>query len=233
MLRGHGEEFSPMRACVKGRQFPFDGWQQCADRGPILLPSEMNGDGGLIAAGAHPEIVGGDGPNLGNHQEWSDLVAQALHREYGFHGILAGNEKLGLQFLACTGRETHLEMWKTIVPGPRHAHLFGTVFGRKFGDGVKIFFSQCGAEEFRLGAISRLTCDAAFQPDFVDALLLPVGKQADAVGAGLDGVEMILHLAERKIFIDILAHEESRLKVESYFCDDTEIAEAKHGTEKE
>ncbi len=116
-------------------------------------------------------------------------------------------------------------MWKTIVPGSRHAHLFGTVFGRKFSDGVKIFCGQCGAEELRFGAVSRLTSDAAFQPDFVDALLLPVGKQADAVGAGLDGVEVILHLPERKIFIDVLAHEESWLKVESYFCDDTESAE--------
>src|SRR5258708_35461543 len=115
MLREHGEEFSPMGPGVKGRQFPFDGWQQCADRRPVLLPSEMYGDGGLIAARAHPEIVGSDGPNLGNHQEWSDLVAQAFHGKYRLHGILAGNEKLGLQFLARAGRETHLEMWKTIV----------------------------------------------------------------------------------------------------------------------
>ena len=47
--------------------------------------------------------------------------------------------------------------------------------------------------------------DARFEPDFVDALFLPIGEQADAVGAGLDGVEMILHLTPANFHVNVLS----------------------------
>ena len=72
--------------------------------------------------------------------------------------------------------------------------------------------------------------DASLEPDFAEALVLPVGEQADAVGGGFDGVEMLFHLIERKIFVNVLAHLEGRLDVERNFGDDAERAEADDST---
>ena len=58
------KEFSPMRADMEGRQFPFDDGQQRSDGGPILFPGKVNCDGRLIAAGTHPEVVRSDGADF-------------------------------------------------------------------------------------------------------------------------------------------------------------------------
>src|ERR1700747_2386106 len=221
-----------MRACVERGQFPFDDRQGPTARGPLLLPSEMNCYAGLLATWAHPELVRGNGADFSNHQVWRDLIAQAFNGEDRLDCVLARNEIFGLKLLACAGSESHAEVRQAIVPGARHTHLFGTIFGRELGDGVKIFCCELGTEKFRLGHARSLTFDATLQPDFVDALLLPVCEKTDAVGGGFDGVEMILRLAQGEIFVDVLAHEEGRLKVESHFCDDAESAEPDHGSEK-
>src|SRR6202008_3040208 len=67
---------------------------------------------------------------------------------------------------------------------------------------------------------------AVLQPDFVDALLLPIGEQTHAVGCGHDFVKVILHFREGKILIDILLNLKSRLDVERNFCNDAESGEA-------
>ena len=48
--------------------------------------------------------------------------------------------------------------------------------------------------------------DSVFEPDLVDALLLPVGEQAHAVSAFGDGVEVVFQLMPWEIFVDILLH---------------------------
>ena len=46
------------------------------------------------------------------------------------------------------------------------------------------------------GRVKRLAFfNAAFYPNFVETLLLPVRKQADAVSAGFDCVKMFFHFS--------------------------------------
>src|SRR6266705_2300546 len=146
-----------MRPCVKRGQLSFDDRQERADRGPIRFPSEMDCYAGLLATRAHPKLVRRDGADFSNHQVWRDMVAQAFDGENRLNRVLARNEILGLKLLACAGRETHAKVRQAFVPGTRHTHLFGTVFGRKLGDGVKVSGCELGAEKFRLEAVPRLT----------------------------------------------------------------------------
>jgi hypothetical protein len=162
LLRGHGEEFAPVGAGLKGGEFFFDDGEELADGGPVLLPGEVDGDAGLLVAGAHPEVVGGDGANFGDEEMRGDLVAEAFDGEDGFDGVLARDEIFGLQLFAGTGREAHAEVREAFVPGAEDAHLLGAVFGGERGDGMEIFGGQLGAEEFGLGVEGLTLFDAAF-----------------------------------------------------------------------
>ena len=64
LLGRHGEKFTPVWAGLKWGEFFFDDGQELADGRPVLFPGEMDGDAGLLVAGAHPEIVGGDGADF-------------------------------------------------------------------------------------------------------------------------------------------------------------------------
>ena len=102
---------------------------------------------------------------------------QLFDGEDGVERVFAGNEIFRLQFFAGAGRETHFEMRETVVPRTGNAHLFGAIFRGECGDGVKIFCGARGAEKiFRLldGRLGRI--DSMLEPDFVDALFLPVGE---------------------------------------------------------
>src|SRR5438094_9650219 len=93
-------------------------------------------------------------------------------------------------------------------------------------------YVSVGPEKFR-GCFERLPFfDAALYPNFVDTLLLPVGKQADAVGAGLDGVKVVSHFTERQVFIHILSHNEGWLDIECDLCDNAKCPKSNHGASK-
>src|SRR5579859_3870189 len=95
--------------------------------------------------------------------------------------MLTGHEVFRLQFFTGARREAHPEVWQAFKPRARHAHLLRTVLGGKFGDGVQIPGSTLGPEEFR-SCVKRLSFFiAALDPDFTDALVLPVGKKANAI----------------------------------------------------
>src|SRR5713226_419311 len=97
--------------------------------------------------------------------------------------MLAGNEVLRLQLFTSAGRKAHAKVWQSFIPRTRNAHLLRTVLGGKFSNGVQIPGSAFRPEEFR-GCVKCLPFfHAALDPNFVDTLLLPVGKQADAVPA--------------------------------------------------
>ena len=115
---------------------------------------------------------------------------------------------------AGAGGEAHAEVGEAFVPGAGDTHLLGAVFGGERGDGVKILGGEFGAEEFRLGVEGLAFFVAALHPDFAEILILPVGEEADAVGAGLNGVEVVFHGGEGEIFVDILAHLVGGLDVE-------------------
>ena len=210
----------------KRSEFFFDDGEELADGGPVLLPGEVDGDAGLLVAGAHPEIVGGNGANFGDEEMRGDLVAEALDGEDGFDGVLTRDEVFGLQLFAGAGSEAHAEVRETLVPGAEDAHLLGAVFGGERGDGMKIFGGEFCAEKFRLGVKGLAFFGAGFEPDFAEIVVLPVGEEADAVGAGLDGVEMVFHGGEGEVFVDELAHLVGGLDVESDSCDDAKRAEA-------
>ena len=222
-----GEEFAPMGTRVEWREFPFDDGQELADFGPFGLPGEVDGDGILLVGGTHPEIVGRDGPNFGDHQVRTDLFVQLFDGEDGFQRVFAGDEIFGLQFFAGAGRETHFEMREAVVPRSGNAHLLRAIFRGERGDGMKVFCGARGAEEIMRPLDGRLgRVDSMLEPDFVDALISPVGEEAHAVGSGENFVEVVFERVEGKILEDGLGDLIGRLNVERNACNDTERAEA-------
>src|SRR3981189_1690487 len=84
---------------------------------------------------------------------------------------------------------------------------------------MQILGSTFRPEEFRR-CVKRLTIfNAALEPNFADALILPVSKQADAISAGLDCIKVIFHFSKRHVFVHILAHQESWLNIERDLSD--------------
>src|SRR5260221_7299564 len=186
----------------------------------------MDGDRILLVGGTHPEIVGGDGANFGDHQVRTDLFVQLFDGEDGVKRGCVGNDIFGLQFFSCAGRETHFEMRETVIPRTGNGHLLGTIFRGERGDGVKIFCGARGAEKIlRLldGGLGRV--NSVLEPDFVDALVLPVGEKTDAVGSGENLVEVVFERVEGEVFVDGLGDLIGRLNDERNVCDDTEGAE--------
>jgi len=128
LLGLHGEEFAPVGSRLKWGELFFDDGEELADGGPVLFPGEMNGGAGLLVAGTHPEIVGGNGADFGDEKVRRDLVAEALNGEYGFDGVLARDEIFRLQFLAGAGGEAHPKVGQALIPGTEDAHLLGAIF---------------------------------------------------------------------------------------------------------
>src|SRR3984893_13848547 len=97
--------------------------------------------------------------------------------------MLTRHEVLRLQLFSRARREPHAKMRQSFIPRTRHAHLFRTVLSGKFSDGVQIPGSTLRPEEFRGRVKSLPLFNAALDPNFSDTLVLPVGKQANAVRA--------------------------------------------------
>src|SRR5437016_7581378 len=93
-------------------------------------------------------------------------------------------------------RSSHAEVRQPFVPGTGYAHLFGAVLGGKFSDGVQIPAGPFRPEKFGWCVVGFSFLHAAFQPDLVETLFLPVGKQAHAVRPGCDGVKVVCQFAQ-------------------------------------
>src|SRR5437016_11168544 len=127
--------------------------------------------------------------------------------------MLAGHEVLRLQLFTRTRREAHTKVRQSFVPRTWNAHLLSTVLGGKFSNGVQILGSTFRTEKFR-GCVKRMPIfNAALEPNFTDALVLPVRKQADAVSAGLDSIKVIFHFSKRPAFVHILPYRERWLNI--------------------
>ena len=62
---------------------------------------------------------------------------------------------------------------------------------------MEILGSTFRSEEFG-GRVKRLALfNATFDPNFIDTLVLPVGKKTDAVTTRFDIVKVVFHCAER------------------------------------
>src|ERR1700730_16042469 len=95
---------------------------------------------------------------------------------------------------------------------------------------MKIFGGWFRSEKFG-GCVECLALFCArFYPDLVEALLLPVGEQTNAVCARFDLVKVIFDLGQRQVFVHILAHREGRLNIESDLGDYTNNAKANDGS---
>src|SRR5437879_13212470 len=87
--------------------------------------------------------------------------------------MLAGHEVLRLQLFTRTRREAHTKVRQSFVPRTWSAHLLSTVLGGKFSNGMEILGSTFRTEKFR-GRVKRMSIfNAALEPNFTDALVLP------------------------------------------------------------
>src|SRR5262249_35194168 len=135
-----------------------------------------------------------------------------------------------LEFFAAAGSETHFEMREALVPWAGEAELGCTVFGGERGDGMAIPGGGGCAEKWGWGwAVKRIVVVAAFAPDLADEAFLPIGEEADAVGAGKDFVEARFDLGKREVVVDPLADGEGRDDFEREADDDAERAERDDG----
>src|SRR5271169_502999 len=107
--------------------------------------------------------------------------------------MLPRHEVLRLQLFASAWREAHAKVRQSLIPRARHAHLLRTILGRKFNNGVQIPASSFRPKEFR-GCVKRLPfVIAALDPKFVNTLILPVSKKADAVATRFDRVKVFFY----------------------------------------
>src|SRR5215470_977682 len=105
-------------------------------------------------------------------------------------------------------------MRKAFVPGARHTHLLCAVLGGKRSNRVKIFGCELCSEKFLGRSKGSPIFDSALDPDFIDTWFLPIGEKAHAICARHDCVKVLLQFAERKVFVHVLSHYETRLNVQ-------------------
>src|SRR5947209_9585130 len=132
--------------------------------------------------------------------------------------MLARDEVLRLQLFAAAWREVHAEVGQAFVPGTRDAHLLRTVFGRMPGERMQVSGCELGIEERRLHLCRSARFHFAFDPDLGGPVVLPVGKEADAVPASENVVQVLFEMVQWKVFVDSLRYLECGLDFESHSC---------------
>src|ERR1043166_9101541 len=148
---------------------------------------------------------------------WADLLMQFFNCHDCFNSMATRHEVFRLQFLAGAGSESHTEMRKPFVPRSRRAHLRRAIFSRERGDRMKVLASGLRSEKLAWRLVMLSLFDAALEPNFIDAMLLPIGEQADAVRTRHDRLKVLLQFIKRQIFVYILVHLVGRLEIESDF----------------
>jgi len=115
----------------------------------------MDGDGILLVGGTHPEVVGSDGANFGDHQVRTDLFVELFNGEDCVEGVFAGDEIFGLQFFAGARRETHFEMrGGRSYHGPAIPICSVQFSAEKRRDGMKIFCGRALAPKKSCGCLT-------------------------------------------------------------------------------
>lgn len=227
---GGGEELGPVGAGVEGGEGGFDFREEGEDWFGFGAPGEVEGEGVLPVGHGEPEVVGGDGAELGGEEERGDVVAELLDGEDGWEGVLAGDEVFGLDFGAGGGGEVHFEVGEALEPGAGDAELVGAVDGVVVADGVEFGALEGGSVEgggegFRLGGGGE-----GFDPDFVGAVVLPVGEERDGVAGREDTVEVVLELGEGEVLVDGLGDVEGGDDVEGDAGGEAEGSEGDDGS---
>src|SRR5947209_7820786 len=107
-------------------------------------------------------------------------------------------------------------MRQPLVPWPGNALLLGAALRRVACDGVQLLLCKLCAVELRGPCVRVGGSDFALDPNLGGAMVLPVGKQADAVACSKDLIEVVLKGVEGEVLIDGLRHLECGLYVERY-----------------
>src|SRR5690242_3911291 len=124
----------------------------------------------------------------------ANAVAQLFYRKNGCISPVAGDKKLALQLSPAAGREVDAEMRQPFVPRTRNPHLFGAIFRGVSGQRVKLLGCELRPVKLRREFERLAGFDTPFYPHLSGAMILPVGKETDAVGAGKNIIEMLFQL---------------------------------------
>ena len=142
--------------------------------------------------GAHPEVVRGDGPDLGDLEHRGEPVADASSASSASARAAAAMQVFGLELGAGARGVVHPEMRHPLVPRPGDAELLGAGRRRHPADRVD---RDGGARSRRTGPPAGSKPSpvdhAPLEPDLLEERPAPFGEQADAVGHGHDLVEVL------------------------------------------
>src|SRR5260221_1256923 len=139
--------------------------------------------------------------------------------------MFAGDKKFRLQLLPAAGSETHAKVGQALVPGTGYAHLLCAVFCPQVPDRMQVAGSSPRAKKFGMAAERS---GLAFDPHFVDVLVAPVGKQADAIPRPHDLVEMFFQRRHRQVLVYILPDLITGLYTQGHFCYRAKPAKMNH-----
>src|SRR5262249_51713782 len=159
-------------------------------------------------------------------------IPKAVNRFQRREGVTEGNKVLGLQLFAAARREIHAKVRQAFMPGPRHAHLFSTIFRRKLDNRMQVPLGRRSAIKLRLDWRRLSFNNEALHPDFADVIFLPISEQADAVTARHNGFKVLFQFAEGQVLINMLPDLIAWLHVECHLGYDAESAESHHCAEE-
>ena len=125
----------------------------------------------------------------------------------------ACDEILGLVLVALDGKSADPGVRQPVEPGAVDAHLRGGAVGLLAHHGAAIAGRGASAEE---GGRGRWDGGEALEPGLIDGVAVPMGEEADAVGAPHQGIEIVGHGLERQAVKDVLAHVEARHEIERH-----------------
>ena len=118
-----------------------------------------------------------------------------------------------------------MEVGQSFMPGAGDAQLNRARISRESRHRVAIDRGQGraieGGDHRQRFAIGQLVLN----PNLADIVILPVGEEADAVGAAHDGVKVLHHLGKGHVFIDFLLHQIGRLDVKRHLGDNTQATQ--------
>src|SRR5918998_249562 len=154
------------------------------------------------------------------------ITARRAHGPYAPNRVPARDQVLRLQLLAAARREAHAEVRQAVGPEARPAQLRRAGRGVEAEDGVPVDGRRDRAEEV-VPYVLGLVRDPALDPDLIH-VLAPAGKDADAVAARGDLVEVLVEGFPSKALEDPLAHPVGGLHVQGDPGDRAQRAEPDH-----
>src|ERR1035437_2513237 len=133
-----------------------------------------------------------------------NLVAQFLDCENRLVAAVAGHEVLRLQLLAARRCKVHSEMREPLEPWPRNPLLLRATLRVVSGQWMQLLRGQLRTEKLRRPIFFVARRKAAFDPKLRAHMILPVCKNAHAVAARENLLEVCFQMFELEILVDRL-----------------------------